>query len=167
MKRIFCLSLFVSLFLGTGVMAQQACTGLRNPVNFLGWYGKTGIRSSGISTASTIYNTASTSTTKVLWMQMPTVVTTGNCGSGCNRGSAPDNNKNRFQIITLQGGDAHTNGALQRLPAGCASCIRLGDMCSSSGNSAEAIFYEVDVTADNALIFRALSAGEVSRIMKS
>ena len=153
MKRIFCLSLFVSLFLGTGVMAQQACTGLRNPVNFLGWYGKTGIRNSGVSTSSNIYNSASTSTTKVLWMQMPSVMTTGNCGSGCNRGSAPDNNKNRFQIITQQGGDAHTGGALQRIPQGCASCIRIGDMCSSSGNSGDAIFYEVDVTADNALIF--------------
>ena len=154
MKRISIFFFFVLLFSGVGVMAQSACSGLKNPANFLGWYGKRGRRITGASTTTTIYNTSSRAdSTKIAFMRMPTIVTVGSCGSNCAQGSAPDNNRNRFQIITQQGGDAHTGGNLPRIPPQRSTSIRLGDMCSASLQSAEAIFYEVDVTADNALVF--------------
>ncbi|MBQ9473408.1 MAG: hypothetical protein IJU81_03225, partial [Bacteroidales bacterium] len=156
MKRFSIFFLFVMLLSGVCAVAQPACSGLRNPVNFIGWYGKRGIRRSGPSDTIPpyrIYNSAVDSN-KIQWMQLPRIVTPpGSCGSNCAQGSAPDNNRNRFQIITQQGGDAHTGGNLQRIPPGRSTSIRIGDMCSQSGQSAEAIFYEVDVTAENALIF--------------
>jgi len=130
-----------------------ACPGLKNPQNFISWYGKTGIRTTGTSTSTTIYNTASTSSTTIPWSSLASVVTTGNCGSGCNQGASPDNNKNRFQIITTAGNDAYTGGNVPRIPEGATSSIRLGDMCSASNESAEALFYEMTVTPDNALLF--------------
>ena len=130
-----------------------ACPGLKNPQNFISWYGKTGIRTTGTSTSTTIYNTASTSSTTIPWSSLASVVTTGNCGSGCNQGASPDNNKNRFQIITTAGNDTYTGGNVPRIPEGATSSIRLGDMCSASNESAEALFYEMTVTPDNALLF--------------
>ena len=151
MKR-FLMPLIAILFIN-GVKAQSACDGLHDPMNFMGWYGKTGIRATGVSTSTNIYNTSSTSTTTIQWNSLASVVTTGSCGSGCNVGSAPDNNKTRFQIITTPGNDSYTNGGMTRIPLGATRAIRLGDMCSASGESAEALFYEMQVTAQNALIF--------------
>jgi len=130
-----------------------ACPGLKNPQNFISWQGKTGIRTTGASTSTTIYNTASTSSTTIPWSSLASVVTTGNCWSGCNQGASPDNNKNRFQIITTAGNDTYTGGNVPRIPEGATSSIRLGDMCSASNESAEALFYEMTVTPDNALLF--------------
>lgn len=96
MKKL--LILLASVFLIVEVNAQSPCTGLKNPTNFMGWYGKTGIRNTGISTSTQIFNTASTSTTNLPWTSLATVVTQGNCGSGCNNGSAPDNEKNVFRL---------------------------------------------------------------------
>ena len=151
MKKL--LILLASVFLIVEVNAQSPCTGLKNPTNFMGWYGKTGIRNTGISTSTQIFNSASTSPTNLPWTSLATVVTQGSCGSGCNNGSAPDNNKTRFQIITAAGNDAHTGNTVPRIPTGFSSVIRLGDMCSASGESAEALFYEMNVNAQNALIF--------------
>ena len=155
MKTTKILLLTILMSLTGNIIAQNAaCLGLQNPTTFFGWYGRTGIRSSGVSTGSTIYNTASTSTTDITDnSSLLAIPTTGSCGSGCNHGSAPDNNTNRFQIINSQGYDWHSGSNFQRIPNGYLSCIRLGDMCSSSGCSAEALYYEMDVTAENALVF--------------
>ena len=151
MKR-FLISL-VAVVMINGIQAQSACEGLHDPINFMGWYGKTGIRSTGVSTSTNIFNTASTATTTVPWTSLASVATAGSCGSGCNQGSAPDNNKTRFQIITAQGNDSYTANNVSRIPTGATRVIRLGDMCSASGESAEALFYEMTVNANNALVF--------------
>ncbi len=144
--------MFLAAFIGVA-NAQSPCNGLSNPINFMGWYGKTGIRSTGVSTSTTIYNTASTSTTVIPWTDLSNVATVGSCGSGCNQGTAPDNNKTRFQIITQSGNDSYSGGNIPRIPNGAARTIRLGDMCSASNESAEALFYEMTVSPQNALIF--------------
>lgn len=151
MKRF--LIFLAAVLLVNGIQAQSDCKGLHDPMNFMGWYGKTGIRSTGVSTSTTIYNTASSAATNILWTSLASVATTGSCGSNCNQGTAPDNNKTRFQIITTPGNDSYTASSVSRIPDGATRSIRLGDMCSASGESAEALFYEMTVNANNALIF--------------
>ena len=153
MKRISLFLCLAVLVTSMQIKAQSACDGLHNPMNFNHWYGKTGIRSTGVSTSTNIFNTSASSNVEIPWTQLASITTVGSCGSNCGQGSNPDNNLNRFQIITQQGSDANTGGALQRIPPGATSVIRLGDMCSESNYSAEALFYEYQVNANNALIF--------------
>ncbi|MBO7227742.1 MAG: hypothetical protein J6V33_09175, partial [Bacteroidales bacterium] len=153
MKRISLFLCLAVLVTSMQIKAQSACDGLHNPMNFNHWYGKTGKRSTGVSTSTNIFNTSASSNVEIPWTQLASITTVGSCGSNCGQGSNPDNNLNRFQIITQQGSDANTGGALQRIPPGATSVIRLGDMCSESNYSAEALFYEYQVNANNALIF--------------
>ena len=153
MKRISLFLCLAVLVASMQIKAQSACDGLHNPMNFNHWYGKTGKRSTGVSTSTNIFNTSASSNVEIPWTQLASITTVGSCGSNCGQGSNPDNNLNRFQIITQQGSDANTGGALQRIPPGATSVIRLGDMCSESNYSAEALFYEYQVNANNALIF--------------
>lgn len=138
--------------LSTVLGQSSGCAGLHNPTSFSGWYGKTGIRETGISTSTTIYNTASISSSIISWNSLANISTNGSCGSGCNKGSNPDNNKKRFQIITTTGNDVHTGYNLPRIPFGATRSIRLGDMCSAYNYSGEALFYEMTITPQNALV---------------
>lgn len=158
-KRLFtlCLLLLAMMLPSMKSFAQadnEACTGLFNPLSFMGWTGKTGIRSTGVSTGSNIYNTSVNSSTSLNFTQLAAGSVSTGSGSGCvGSAPAPDNNHKRFQIITSTGNDYYTGGAVSRVPSGYASCFRLGDMWSGSGESAEAMFYEMEITPENALFF--------------
>ena len=110
MKRISLFLCLAVLVASMQIKAQSACDGLHNPMNFNHWYGKTGIRSTGVSTSTNIFNTSASSNVEIPWTQLASITTVGSCGSNCGQGSNPDNNLNRFQIITQQGSDANTGG---------------------------------------------------------
>ena len=167
-----------------GVMAQGACPGFHNPLNFTtpasstgSWSARVGDRVHG-SSGSTGYNVLSTCARP----SKPAIKGNANitssdyysgycphrCGS-CNQCTLFDGHDQRFRIYTMsdQGADQFTinNGqGMARIPTGHLTSIRLGDMratgqcvnnINSDGNNkgAEALFYTMKVTTQNALLF--------------
>ncbi len=145
---------------------------------FRGWSARVGQRvSSGASSGTTIYSTCAASNCPDITGHETITSSTYNTGSPndggttcCNYGNIWDANDSRFQIISSSnaGVDQFTingNNSMQRIPPGYTSCIRLGDPNSGGGASqsftwtsgvnktAEALFYTLRVTPENALLF--------------
>ena len=136
---------------GLRAQSQQACNGLKNPINFIlynsdqtGRYsGATGRKDTRRSTCSTPGMTFNaTVDTRQL--------ATEQGGSSCYNQLGTDY-MNRF-VIKSAGTDALTSNQLSYLPPdpSFVRSIRLGNACG--GAQAEALYYDFNVTADNALI---------------
>ena len=131
--------------------SQQACNGLKNPLNFMlynsdvtGRYsGGTGTKQTRVSTCASPGMTFNATVTAA---QMATV--TG--GSSCQSQLGTDHT-NRF-VIKSAGTDALTSNQLSYLPPDPTffHSIRLGNSCG--GAQAEALYYDFKVSYDNALI---------------
>lgn len=171
MKKVLLYILFgIALLPFAYGQSSGSCPGLHNPTGFSGWYGKIGARVEGISTSTNIRNTTAFIDDTIYRGNYLAVLVTPAPGSGniakktrntCALGSNPDNNNRRFQIITTPGYDANTGGVLPRIPENATTSIRIGDMWSNSyyKNSdqysiytAEALFYEMTITPENALV---------------
>ena len=156
MKR-YLLVLFAALYILADTTelraqaAQQACNGLKNPINFIlytsdqtGRYsGATGRKDTRRSTCST---PGMTFNADVSTMQMANE----SGGSSCYNQLGTDY-MNRF-VIKSAGTDALTSNQLSYLPPdpSFTRSIRLGNACG--GAQAEALYYDFRVTFDNALI---------------
>ena len=128
---------------------NSACPGLKDPLNFTinaNYSGATGSRPDGTSTYQQQYMVMNANYNNV---QMPTVVSSNSNNSYCQAGN---NEANRF-VIKSAGNDPHTNNQLPYLPPGgnFIKSIRLGNCYG--GAEAEALYYTMQVTPQNALIF--------------
>lgn len=154
-------------------------SGVGNPMTFKGWSARVGERvSQGASTGTTIYSTCADPNCTNITGHANITSSIYNTGSDagincCNHGNLWDAAQDhRFMIIsqTDAGTDELTinNGSgMPRIPDGYTSSIRLGDPRASYGSSpssftwssshsnkgAEALFYTMAVTPQNAMLF--------------
>jgi len=138
------------------VLAQSACQGLKNPINFSiysAYSGQTGGDAAGRTTGASSYqrdylvmNSAIIPNTN-----LANIVTT-NCST--NEGKNGNNDANRFKIMS-SGNDPNTSNQMSYLPANLdptiVNSIRLGNTYGC--HEAEALYYQFQVTASNVLVF--------------
>ena len=158
MKRAITV-LAVLLLWSVNGMAQSACLGLKNPINFMlypAYSGQVGTKPSRASNCNTgtvgINLTGSVIPSNQLASQTSTQ---GNsyCGQTLQDGT-------RFRIMRSNEGpgtgsqlgyDPCTNYGIPYCPPGYASSVRVGQC--RTGAEAEALYYTMNVTPDNALVF--------------
>lgn len=155
------------------------CAGSPSSTAFKGWSARVGQRiSSGASTGYTVYSTCAASNCQDITGHSNITASSRNTGPDagitcCNHGTLWDAAQDhRFMIVTWEnaGLDELTiNGSngMQRIPPGYTSCIRLGDPrasydgaassstwnSSNANKSSEALFYTLEVSPNNALLF--------------
>lgn len=150
MKRNWIVLAIMFLAVSLSTFAQNAaCPGLKDPLNFTmysNYSGATGTRPDGTSTYQQQYLSMTTNYTNA---QLATVVSNNSNNSSCQPGN---NEANRF-VIKSAGNDPHTNNQLPYLPpgGGFIKSIRLGNCYG--GAEAEGLYYTMQVTPQNALIF--------------
>ena len=150
MKKILLLVVVALVNITTLKAQNNACLGLKNPENF-GMYsnysGQTGSREAGVSTYQTQYLQMTSAI--IPFTQLSTTQTTYSSGY-CN----PGNDDRNIYKIKNTGTDPHTLGRLSYTPPSDDSfikSIRLGNCYG--GAEAEGLYYTMQVTPDNALIF--------------
>lgn len=150
MKRNCIVLAIMFLAVSLSTFAQNAaCPGLKDPLNFTmysNYSGATGTRPDGTSTYQQQYLSMTTNYTNA---QLATVASTNSNNTDCQPGN---NEPNRF-VIKSAGNDPHTNNQLPYLPpgGGFIKSIRLGNCYG--GAEAEGLYYTMQVTPQNALIF--------------
>ncbi|MBP5535855.1 MAG: hypothetical protein J6X62_03590, partial [Bacteroidales bacterium] len=161
MKRIFCLLLFFALICNVDVKAQggAACSGLKNPLNFMlypAYSGQTGTkpsRQSNCNTGTVGLNLSGNVIPNTQLASQTSSQSTSYCGSTIDNGT-------RFRIMSISDGpgsgtqlgyDPCTNYGLPYCPPGFVKSIRVGQ-CRISAE-AEALYYTLNVTPENALVF--------------
>ena len=146
MKRF--LIFLAAVLLINGIQAQNsACPGLKDPLNFNlypQYSGATGSRTDGTSTYENQYIIVSATYTN---SQLATVA------SGSSPSCQPGNDDQNIFVIKSAGNDPNTSNQLPYLPPGgnFIKSIRLGNCYG--GAEGEALYYTMQVTPQNALIF--------------
>ena len=142
--------LIIALILvATGARSQNnSCPGWKNPINFSlhqNYSGQTGTRARGVSN----YNQTFINLTSAIIPN--TRLATEETTAGCSGSDDINNRRKRFLIMNA-GNDVNTSNQLPVLPNNTfISSIRIGNSCYSA--EAEALYYTVTVTPQNALMF--------------
>lgn len=148
MKRNWIVLAIMFLAVSLSTFAQNAaCPGLKDPLNFNlypQYSGATGSREDGTSTYEEQYIVVNTTYSNT---QLATVA------SGSSPSCQPGNAEQNIFVIKSAGNDPNTNNQLPYLPPGgeFIKSVRLGNCYG--GAEGEALYYTMQVTPQNALIF--------------